>query len=101
NMSPVTIYDAVFNGLSMIENPDWRSHQQRAAESGVFMWLATRRDLRRWADLLPGHVMEFSNWMRTERELAESTIAKYLNPLRLASRWIHLYKPQLYKNLFV
>lgn len=100
-MSGLTVYDAIFNGLALIENPDWKHHQQRAAESGIFQWLAIRRDLKRWTDLLPGHVMEFSNWMRTERGLAESTISKYINPVRLASRWVHLYRPQLYRDLFV
>ena len=95
------IQDAVVKGLDTIEKADWREHQYRAADCGIFKWLAYRNDIRQWRELKPGHVMEFTQWLRDARHLRESTVSLYLNPLRLAARWVQLYKPELYSQLFV
>jgi len=95
------IHDAVINGLDTIEKPSWREHQERAADCGLFKWLPHQPNLKCWADLKPGHVLEFSKWLREDRGLKETTISHYINPIRLASRWVQLYRPELYLNLFV
>ena len=93
-------HDAVLNGIDTIENSNWREHQTNAANSGIFKWLAARHDLQRWRDIKPGHVMEFTQWLRG-RGLKETTVSHYLNPVRLAARWVQLYRPDLFTPLFV
>jgi len=100
------IHDAVLKGLDSIDNAEWREHQTRAADCGIFRWLTWRKNhnqepLDIWRQLKPGHVMEYTQWLRDARHLKESTVSLYLNPLRLAARWVQLYKPELYTQLFV
>jgi hypothetical protein len=96
------IRETIAAGLGMIEQPRWRSHQERAAVNGFYRFLDQKQPLlSNWPELMPGHIYEFVKWMENELELSPPTVNNYLNPVRKAAAYVQLYHPKEWQNLFV
>jgi integrase len=100
----LNIRQLIESALDEIEKPKWRAHQRNAAKCGFLRFLEEKRpELKQWAQLVPGHIKEFSKWLTNERDpnIKPWTAHNYLNPLRLAQRHVQFYYPDLHRNLFV
>lgn len=97
-----TILEALYNGVELIKNQEWKSHQKKAMNSG-FLRFCQEQGIDThapWWILKPLHIFNYVAWMEDGMGWKRNTVSHYLNPLRKASTWVFLNYSDQWKNLF-
>jgi integrase len=96
----LTISEALNKG---IENSDGKAYHigRTRACARQFLQFCKEREagLQSYSDIRPEHLRRFVAWCN-ERDLSPTTVRNYMNPLRLASRYVEENMPDQYNPLF-